>query len=228
LGPTCDQFVEQYVPQLIQWIEAGENPQVFCHQIGLCSSTKIVKRDTQQAGCSVCQLVVSYVESYLAQNQTEQQIIQNLEQVCALLGPLASTCDQFVEQYVPQLIQWIEAGENPQVFCHQIGLCTSTKVVKRTVQQGGTCSICELVVQYVEAYVAQNQTEQQIIQQLEQICSLLGPLASTCDAFVSQYVPQLIQYLENGENPQVFCTQIGVCGSTVKKTHPHLKVLKKQ
>jgi len=178
-----------------------------------------VKRDLEQAGaCSVCQLVVSYVESYLANNQTEAQIIQQLDQVCALLpGSFSSMCDSFVAQYVPQLIQWIEAGESPQQFCTQVGLCSSAKKVehhhKREVEQGGACSICQLVVSYVESYVAKNQTEQQIIAQLEQLCSLLGPLSSQCNAFVENYVPELIQWLENGESPQQFCTQVGLCSS---------------
>jgi saposin len=222
LGSTCQAFVNQYVPQLIQWIEKGESPQQFCSQVGLCSSVHKSgmihhKREVQQAGCSVCQLVVQYVETYLASNQTEAQIVQQLDQVCTLLGPLSSTCQAFVQQYVPQLIQWIENGESPQQFCSQVGLCSSVHKSgmihhKREVQQGG-CSVCELVVQYVESYLASNQTEAQIIQQLDQVCALLGPLGSTCQAFVNQYVPQLIQWIENGENPQQFCTQIGVCSA---------------
>jgi len=222
LGPlsqTCTQFVGTYLPQLIQWIENGENPQQFCTQVGLCAFHQ--KRAVQQAGCSVCELIVTYVESYIANNQTEQQIIANLDQLCAMLGPLASQCEAIVQQYVPQMIQWIINGENPQTFCTQVGLCSALpsyqpKLEKRVSLQAG-CSICTLVVTYVETYIANNQTEQQIIANLDELCSMLGPLASQCDAFVAAYVPQVIQWIINGENPQQFCTQVGLCAS---RRHP--------
>jgi len=174
------------------------------------------KREVEQGSCSVCELVVTYVEGFIANNQTEQQIIQQLDQICSLLGPLSQTCDEFVAQYTPQLINWIIAGEPPQAFCASIGLCSSHKhfklVQKRTVQQGG-CSVCELLIQYIEGFIASNASETQIIEQLDQICALLGPLTQECDSFVALYVPQAITWILNNENPQEFCTQVGLCSS---------------
>jgi len=224
LEQECDAMVAQYVPQMIQWIVEGETPTAFCTQVGLCSFHKhhkdevhiLAKRDVQQGTCTVCELVVKYVEGYVQNNQTEQQIIQQLEQICDLLGPLSQTCDQFVEQYTPQLISWIVNGNSPQAFCASVGLCAAKQhkqhnsIHKRTVQQGG-CSVCELLIQYIEGFLATNQTETQIIQQLDQICSLLGPLTQECDSFVALYVPQAIAWIEANENPQQFCTQVGLC-----------------
>jgi len=136
----------------------------------------------------------------------EQQIIDQLDQICALLGPLTSTCDAIVAQYVPQMIQWIINGEDPKTFCTQVGLCSARpdpKLEKREALQAG-CSICTMIVGYVESYLAQNQTQQQIIEQLDQLCALLGPLASQCDAFVAAYVPQLIQWIQKTVNPHNF------------------------
>jgi len=262
LAQQCNQMVEQYTPQMIQWILEGETPTAFCTQVGLCSSKVNLfertqkgekhhgrkeherkvqqkehhhhhKRDVQQGGCSVCELVVQYIEGYLQNNQTEQQIIQQLDQICALLGPLASECDAFVAQYTPQVIQWILNGNSPQAFCTSIGLCSSDKPKvhtqierkehhhqhKRDVQQGG-CTVCELVMQYVEGFIATNQSEAQIIEQLDQICALLGPLASECDSFVALYVPQAIQWVLANENPQQFCTQVGLCSSRQRLHKP--------
>jgi hypothetical protein len=133
----------------------------------------------QSGGCSICQLVVSYVENFIASNASEAEVIQQLDQVCALLGPLQSTCVSFVQQYVPQLVLWIQNNEDPQQFCAQAGLCSSVSKSgkihhshKREAQQAG-CSVCELVVQYVETYLASNQTETQIIQQLDQVAPFL-------------------------------------------------------
>jgi len=243
LEQECDAMVAQYVPQMIQWILEGETPTAFCTQVGLCSFRKhrkdevhiLAKRDVAQASCEVCELVVKYVEGYVQNNQTEQQIIQQLEQICDLLGPLSQTCDQFVEQYTPQLIDWIIAGNSPQAFCAQVGLCSARKqhhavVHKRTLQQGGGCSVCELLVQYIEGFIATNQSEQQIIDQLDQICSLLGPLTQECDDFVASYVPQAIDWILKNEDPQQFCTQAGLCSfakvNTVRRADAKKLIIK--
>jgi len=224
----CKALVDQYIPQIIEYIEKDYTPQQVCTQIGLCTSSKKVESGPL---CSVCTLVVTYIDQYISSNSSIQQIEAELDQICALLGPLSSTCDQFVAQYTPQVIKWIVNGNSPATFCASVGLCAQKTedfvnaavvvAAKRSEQQGG-CSICELVVQYVESYIASNQTEQQIIKELEGVCALLGPLSAPCTSFVDTYVPQLIQWIENGESPQAFCTQVGLCSSArfsaLKKT----------
>jgi len=65
-------------------------------------------------------------ENYLQQNATINYIDTLLHYFpCEFVfsPPLSQQCDQFIDQYVPQLIQWIEANEPPTVFCKQVGLC---------------------------------------------------------------------------------------------------------
>jgi len=99
---------------------------------------------------------------------------------------------------------------------------TKKKAIKhRSIQQGG-CSVCELVVTYVEQFVAQNKTISEIITEVDNLCSLLpSPFNSACDSFASAYVPQLVQWIINNENPQEFCTEIGICSSKLTSRFPH-------
>jgi len=84
-------------------------------------------QEQQQSGCSICELAVSVADNYLAQNATQTQIEKKLQSICNLLPePFSDECNQFVMQYTPQIIAWIEANEDPQEFCTQIGLCTSS------------------------------------------------------------------------------------------------------
>jgi len=179
------------------------------------------------------------VESYLAANATQQQIIQGLENFCnALPGGFSATCDAIVEQYTPLAIQWLINNESPTTFCTQVGLCSSARpcpkiqptkqavqpkqVIQPKPQQGGQlCGICELAIASIEQYLQQNQTEAQIIAFLENICNALpGGVGSLCTAFVDQYVPLGVQWLVNNEPPQVFCTQVGLCTSQSVKMTP--------
>jgi len=186
--------------------------------------------------CSVCQLVVTYTESFIQKNESEQVIIQQLDALCNDLPLFGQQCQAIVAQYAPQLITWILNKENPQAFCAQVGLCSSAankvnqvkarqhnhrlahkhhSVQKHAIESEdqAACSICQLVVTYVEKWVAQNQTEAQIIQQLQAFCANLGPLAPECSSFVATYAPQIITWLENKEPPSTICAQLGVCSS---------------
>jgi len=80
--------------------------------------------EEQSAGCQVCQLIVTYVEQLVANNNTVAQIVAKVEDLCGLLGPnLSPICDQIAVKYVPSLVQWIIKKENPQAFCAQVHLC---------------------------------------------------------------------------------------------------------
>jgi len=240
----CDQIVDQYAPQLIHWLIKKENPDAFCSSVKLCPSLSndklpdpivvVEKRKPliqstpkflpgNTVGCTICQTVALYVEKWIAENSTEQSIIDRLEVFCSALGPAGPECKSIVATYLPQLIAWIEAKESPLVFCSQVGLCTGEtqssdeiprddfRTQKRSEEQGG-CPICEMVVTYVEQLVAQNNTIAEIIAKVEEVCNLLpAPGSSFCDTLAQQYVPQLVQWILNKENPQTFCTSIGFC-----------------
>jgi len=176
----------------------------------ICSAEVNVVEAEEQGGCSVCQLVVSYVESYIAQNATEAEIIKALDSLCANLPIFGQQCDAIVAQYTPQIIQWIINKEPPQAFCASVGLCPNKK---EKVTGAIPCSICQIATTYVEKWVAENATEQAIIQRLDAFCTVVGPLAPQCDSFVAIYVPKLIEWVVTKENPQAFCAQVGLCPS---------------
>jgi saposin len=220
---ACDNLIATYLPQIIQYIEQAETPQQVCAKIKLCSSTVAVAKPRGSGTCSICQSIVGFVEAYLEQNQTIAQIEQQLQGVCALTGPYEQICDNLVSQYVPQLIQYIEQDYTPEQACQKIGLCQAAKIVQLALaapRGGGTCSICESIVGFVEAYLEQNQTVAQIEQQLQGVCALTGPYEQICDNLVAQYVPQLIQYIEQDYTPEQACTQIGLCSAVAVAAAP--------
>jgi saposin len=190
------------------------------------------KREVEQSGgCSICQLVVTYVEEYIGQNQTEQEIIQNLDNLCNQLPMFQSMCVSIVASYAPKIIEWILKNENPQAFCSSVGLCSArsqmkprkmlmkdhiirpSKTNKRAEAQSGSCSVCQLVVTYVEEFIKTNQTEQEIIDNLDGLCSQLPIFQDQCVAIVGQYAPELIQWVLDSQNPQAFCANVGLCGT---------------
>jgi len=175
------------------------------------------------AQCSVCELVVSFTEKWVANNATEAEILGELDTFCNGLPFLGQQCASVVNEYGPQAIAWIVKNENPQAFCTQIGVCSSNvvktqqnRVHKLAEEQSGGCGICQLVMTAIDTWLESNQTEAEIAAQLDVLCNALGPLASECNSLVATYLPQMIAWVEKNENPTAFCTQIGLCTSQKK------------
>jgi len=187
----------------------------FALLVSLCAATE------EQAACSICNLVVTYVEKYVEANQTEQEIITQLQALCSNFGPLQPECASFVASYAPQIIAWVIAKEPPATICAQLRVCSTPKlharkhlqkhVEKRDVEQGA-CQICELIVTYVEQLVAQNNTISEIEQKIDALCALIpSPGSGICQTLVNGYLPQIINWVIKKESPQTVCSQVKAC-----------------
>ncbi|EFA82670.1 saposin B domain-containing protein [Heterostelium album PN500] len=224
LGPVasvCDDVVNIYGPTIIQKIQNQENPLTVCTEVGLCTTAvakpapkKAVKGDTE---CAVCNYIVARAEKYIEGNLTVPEIVSALETDCADLGPFASICKTAVSLYGPQIVQQLINEVSPTTICTDIGLCTSAKKVAKPVKNDVECSLCNYLVGKIESYLGLNINETQIVALLDNDCNELGPLASTCQNFVSIYAPQIINSIINDENPITICTDLGVCSSKAAK-----------
>jgi len=79
--------------------------------------------------------------------------------------------------------------------------------------KGFTCTTCKFFLDYVIGYLDQYENEEAILNQLRAICDV-GPnfLRSTCNSYVNNNVPQLIEYLYDGfGDPEQACQFIGAC-----------------
>eukprot|EP01028_Stygiella_incarcerata_P007826 TRINITY_DN327_c0_g1_i3.p1 TRINITY_DN327_c0_g1~~TRINITY_DN327_c0_g1_i3.p1 ORF type:complete len:823 (-),score=203.69 TRINITY_DN327_c0_g1_i3:237-2705(-) len=239
ISGECQTLVNQFLPQIIELLEAKETPEVICDQLKLCSQVGKVpepKRShfSSSVECTLCELVMTEVEKLLASNYTESKIQEVLDEVCGYMpellqsacqdvcgflpSALQSPCQELINQYLPELIQLLESEETPQVICQQIGLCTSTLNVQN-VDSSMECALCHIVMTEVEKLLASNFTESKIEEVLDSVCKYLPELLQEpCQDLVNQYLPELIQLLESKETPEVICQQIGVCTSARPST----------
>jgi saposin len=130
----CTLIVNAYLPQIIAWLEANEPPATLCAQLSLCSSSQRpaeVKRAIQQSPCSICEIVVQVVENYLKNNASFSEIEAKVDQVCNdFQAPVNGECVLIVAAYLPQIVAWIEANEQPSALCGQLGLCSSSRPMR--------------------------------------------------------------------------------------------------
>jgi len=203
------------LPQIIQWVEKNETPSDICTKLGVCTMAALQQLQSVKTGtdCVLCKLVVGYVETFLASNATESQIAARMKKLCAVVGPLEQVCDDLIDTELPTIIADLEMNFSPGTVCDKITLCVngSLAAVAVAAPQDGFCSVCEAIVGFVESYIEQNATLNQIEARLDALCALAGPYASQCVALVNAYLPQIIQWVEKNETPTQICTQLGVC-----------------
>lgn len=82
---------------------------------------------------------------------------------------------------------------------------------------GVRCDVCDLSVIAIEDYLDSNHTLTELEQSLDSLCSKT-PLSTICTNLVNSYLPQIVAYLEQKENPQTICNQLGFC-STIPSIH---------
>ena len=77
--------------------------------------------------CSLCEYALEWVEKEIAGNYTESKIESALNKVCSLLPKsYDSMCENLVNNYTPEIINYIIQKESPDVICSQLGVCQAS------------------------------------------------------------------------------------------------------
>ena len=156
--------------------------------------------------CSVCTTVVSLADSLLKENSTVADIETVLDKICsAMPADAAAACHNYVQQFLPIIIEMLENDYTPEQICQKLNLCPA---------DGGAveCFICEELAKLALNLLKQNQTESKIITELDKLCGKLH-LGTKCTDIVNQYAPLLIELLEQYEDPTKACNQLHLCGN---------------
>jgi len=96
--------------------------------------------------------------------------------------------------------------------------------VSYAASQNVECTICQFVVGWVEGEMSANATEEEVEQLLDSVCAIIfswdPSLVTTCDNVIATYYPDLVQYILAEESPDVACTAVGACGSSLANVKP--------
>jgi saposin len=165
---------------------------------------------TSQAGigCSLCEGLISSIDSWLKEH--EQNIEGKAMQYCGELGPLSSKCKALVNEYLPQIIDDLGKGDDQNTICNLIDdLCDEDKKVPSFNME---CTICEAILKII-AKLGTNE-EPKIEQVADEVCKTLGGFFEhECESLVHEYVPKLIDALNDGKTEQEACSYVGLCSS---------------
>ncbi|KAM9991196.1 hypothetical protein ACTFIZ_004610 [Dictyostelium cf. discoideum] len=136
----CNNLIENNIDSIIKSFENNETPTTICDQLGLCSQSStnfdtILQESSLSSssssehpsvGCLVCEFIVQKVENYIQVNATQSEIEYFLDQDCNKFGGgYAGECVVYVNQYVPQLVNYLSYNQKPEKACSEIKACPS-------------------------------------------------------------------------------------------------------
>jgi len=207
----CDTIVADYIPQIITWINQGITNLKICNKLGFCEDVNASLRRANGISCTMCQTIVAQVEKIMVDTKVESEIIALVEKLCDKFpSPYSTLCNSLVEQYVPVIMQWLEQGLEHLEICQKLGFCTNNSVIRNV--NGISCTMCQTIVAQVEKIMVDTKVESEIIALIEKLCEKFpSPYSTLCNSLVEQYVPVIMEWLEQGLEHIEICQKLGFC-----------------
>lgn len=237
----CDSYVDTFAPVVFQFLGTWLDPDARCHQFGFCTNSRplavssrsslvndMVRQAAPRLGhllkphevkkqddCAICEYIVTMLKNLLEKNSTEEEIMEALDKVCSILpSGLNASCKDFVNKYVPAIIEMLRQQVDPKLVCNLLGLCSNKLVTAAVRNSNDMCLVCEMIVQYVEALLDQKSSVEEIEKLMKKVCNFLPrSMKSECVNIVTTYGDMIIHLIATEYTPQEACKIAKLCSS---------------
>ena len=233
ISDICKYIVKTYVPVVINWLEQGLESLDICTKIGFCAAPRHARVPMRASGnsvlCSMCEKSVAYIRVLHEQGKTPTEITAITKAVCNTFpAPLSTTCIQVIADYVQLIIHMIDEGSTDHEVCGKIGLCLEEKWMKKAMKKQAVpvpCTMCQTVVTLVQKLIESTTVESEIETAVAKYCqSLTSPLGTICESLVQQFIPIIIDWVEQGIEALNICVNLGLCEANLaRKVRPVVK-----
>jgi len=214
-------------------------PEMICSNLGLCTEdfeqypTQLVEVESMRVGgpkvggayCTLCEVVVTSLDSSIQDKTNEAEIEQALDVLCyGLSTPVHKECIKLVSQYTEELVDMIVKEYPPNVICAELGLCVDHEIssnaippvsfemiqVEAPLDNSVSCEMCEFAVTVIDERLDDEATIDQIEREVQFVCSYLpGTIGDKCEELVDKYGERLIDALVKEEmDPKKVCSEL--------------------
>jgi saposin len=82
-----------------------------------------------------------------------------------------------------------------------------------SVARAQDCTACTSLIGVIEGFVEQGMNSSQIQAYIQAVCDLIPGFQSTCDALAEQGIDEVVAWINQNEDPEQICQQLGLCSS---------------
>ncbi|KPP64756.1 hypothetical protein Z043_116870, partial [Scleropages formosus] len=217
----CLEKVEKNLPLVIHILTQSATPGQVCAVLGLCAAQagdweqELLTNEITDAGvpreappqgtnpeveispqCTFCVFIIKKLEEMLPKNRTEDAIIKALEEVCGLLPEnYKEQCENFVDKYGKEVIEFLLSSAAPHTICTLLHLCLFEErpVIEETFPSD--CDSCRTLAALTRAQLGTNSTESQTSAFLSSFCQQYPHAIPKCKVFIQRYGPTLQKVL---------------------------------
>lgn len=254
LKNKCTAFVKTDLPLLLELLKSPLTPEQICATLKMCTGFEDLvqhqKISTQEIAtksadvCTDCTNFFTDIQNMIVSNETQEQIEAMLKQtLCSQLQSIKSMCNFVVEEYTPEILQYLGQTVDPKTTCRILGFCnnkgdlftalrirmqnkeTFRKFNKKAIGGQEECDVCKNVMTDVQSLDRDPTTQGKIKDFVKkELCSRLGGLASECSSLVDEYASVLFELLANELDPETVCSFVGFCRA-VELKQPSISVV---
>ncbi|XP_076060400.1 prosaposin [Oratosquilla oratoria] len=203
ISEECEDYVEAYGDQVIEFLDQEIDPAKICSLLHLCPASLEKDEVKDDVSCVMCEYAMTQLEEVLKDKKTEESIRHALETLCSSLPKsIEKECDMFVDAYTEQIIDMLIQDLSPDEICIKLHLCKPKKAplppldsshqlpvtrlgipalsydvavepAKHKTKQSSICIICEFAMTQLDQMLFDNATEDEIMRGVEFVCTLL-------------------------------------------------------
>jgi len=115
-------------------------------------------------------------------------VVTQINQAIGAVGVMSQQCKTLVDQYGKTIIEMLLSDTQPEKICSQMKLCSfdgshdTSMIIESVVDKNNgkssglrdeMCSFCEMAVVWMQNQIKRNETEEQIINYVDQLCERL-------------------------------------------------------
>jgi saposin len=207
LSTVCIGVLDQYITEIVAWLENETDPSLVCTELGLCSPTspkparRVPVKRLPGAWCEACQDLSVYAGRLAADKVPTLQAKGLIGGVCGMLpAPASAVCWSSVDRMV--------GGHDVCGTCRARPRETvSWGTVLRNIDGNMLCGACTTITETVEKANAA-----QVAAQIDAICrSLPHPVGAICGAYMGAAVNDIVRDIGAGVEPGYLCRKLGIC-----------------
>ncbi|GLV43603.1 Saposin-related [Carabus blaptoides fortunei] len=145
LSDACTNIVITYFNDIYSHLQENLNPDEVCLMAGVCSaqfhthnveitplsdSGRVNVAVKEDLPCELCEQLVQHLRELLIANTTESEFQRVLEGLCSQTKGFKDECMSIVDEYYPQIYNFLVSELNANSVCVMIGICKDNDTVE--------------------------------------------------------------------------------------------------